>query len=450
MGRRFWLFVAAVMVIAAAMQLYGISRWPMADDEVPSLVEMGLIDVEARTFSVPMDQIGKLPRANPVWYKSQRFLIDLLPKSEVSYRLPTVLWGILTAGFAFAVAARWRGLWFASAVAIVLLGAQDFIYLTQLDRFYALPLLLLMVTLTCMWAVRPRGLAIAAIVVLTALTVLSHNVTIAVFGLTFAAACAAFVVGAAPFELILRSGASAATAVAIYLLYLRPIVSGWSSTGNPTPVLVSFASHAGIPTLALAALGTCVALVRRADRGAMIWWALMLAGSLCAFLVASISWNPRYFLFFFPAMWVLAAFGMEFVAASIGFGVLSLAWYACVAALLAPALVSHYVDGSRHDYRTAAAVVMRADTAGSPILSDDAETISYYLPLEFRRRLLVRTKVRTFPDSEFFLVARSNAWMPLPEIANRHMVLLAEIYRRRFDEFSHILRVYRIAPSGQL
>jgi hypothetical protein len=25
--------------------------------------------------------------------------------------------------------------------------------------------------------------------------------------------------------------------------------------------------------------------------------------------------------------------------------------------------------------------------------------------------------------------------------------LLAEIYRRRFDEFSHILRVYRIAPG---
>jgi hypothetical protein len=28
------------------------------------------------------------------------------------------------------------------------------------------------------------------------------------------------------------------------------------------------------------------------------------------------------------------------------------------------------------------------------------------------------------------------------------MDLVAEIYKRRFDQFSHILRVYRVAPDG--
>ena len=32
-------------VVAAFLQLYGIDSWPMADDEVPSLVEMGLVDI---------------------------------------------------------------------------------------------------------------------------------------------------------------------------------------------------------------------------------------------------------------------------------------------------------------------------------------------------------------------------------------------------------------------
>src|SRR5436305_1521707 len=41
-GFRLWLTLAAIVVVAACLQSYGINKWPMADDEVPSLVEMGL------------------------------------------------------------------------------------------------------------------------------------------------------------------------------------------------------------------------------------------------------------------------------------------------------------------------------------------------------------------------------------------------------------------------
>ena len=104
-------------------------------------------------------------------------------------------------------------------------------------------------------------------------------------------------------------------------------------------------------------------------------------------------------------------------------------------------------DGSRHDYRAAAHVLMSNAHEGQIILSDDAETISYYLPAGLRQTLQVRTKVRELPASEFFLVARSNAWMPLPQFPHRQSELLAEIYRRRFDQFSHILRVYRVSAT---
>jgi hypothetical protein len=147
-----------------------------------------------------------------------------------------------------------------------------------------------------------------------------------------------------------------------------------------------------------------------------------------------------------PPAWLLAAHAVEFVGGRMGGPLLRAGWYACVALLLLPNLASHFQDGSRHDYRAAAALLEARVQPGQPILSDDAETISYYLPDDLRRTLQVRTKVPVPPAEEFFLVARSNAWMDQPRFRGRTVELLAEIRRRRFDQFSHILRVYRVAP----
>src|SRR5262249_32642134 len=92
------------------------------------------------------------------------------------------------------------------------------------------------------------------------LTILAHNVTVAVFVLTFLAASAAFVVGRAPLRVVLRTGVAAAISVLVYFAYISPLVAGWHSTGNPTPVLVSFVAHAGVPVLALALTGCWIAV----------------------------------------------------------------------------------------------------------------------------------------------------------------------------------------------
>jgi hypothetical protein len=466
-GRRLWLTLAAVVLATACLTTYGISTWPMADDEVPSLVELGLLEIDAPAFfSVPASQIGKLPKATIVWNTYQRLAIGLLPESEVSYRIPSVVCAVLTAALSFLLAARWRGLQFGVALSILLVASQSFIYLAQLNRFYSLALLFVTLTLAAICLPRGRTSMIFAAAVLAALAVLSHNVTVAVFVLLFVAACLAYLLGSVSLQTVLRSAAAAAAGVLLYFLYLRPLVQGWASTGNPTPVLVSFAAHAGMPTLALALLGAWQTILghdswrtlrtRLWNRALnsppdlMIWWTLVFIGSVCAFQVATISWNPRYFIFFMPAVWVLAAHSMEAIARAVQSRGIAAAWYATVALLLAPALLSHYQDGSRHDYRRAASVVRAYAQNGQQILSDDAETISYYLPPEFQRRLHVRTKVKEFPSSEFLLVCRSNAWLPPPQVPDRRIDLLAEISRRRFDHFSHILRVYRVAPADGL
>jgi hypothetical protein len=452
-GGRLWLLLSVVVLVAACLQSYGISSWPMADDEVPSLVEMGLIQVPAQAFSVPASQIGRLPRAVPVWYAFQRFAIDALqkaglpPNSQVLYRLTSVVFGVLSSALVFVVAARWRGLAFAIALAMVMNMSQLFIFLSQLDRFYSLPFLLMTVTLALMWIPSRRVWALPVIAVLSVLTVLSHNVTLAVFGLAFGASVALFVLGRGRIELVLRSGVALVVAFAVYVFYLLPLVRGWNSTGNPTPVLVSYVAYVSVPVLALTVVGMAIAVARR-EAEVWIWWGTMFLGGVCLLQFTHMTWSPRYFLFFLPAAWVLAAYAIDAVAGRLEARLAVAAWYACCALLMAPSLLSHFVDGSRHDYRQAADVLIDNDYSGLPILSDDAETISYYLPSTLRQNLFVRTKVTQLPSSEFFLVARANVWMSQPTVRGRDMDLLGEISKRRFDQFSHVLRVYRVrAPA---
>ena len=447
-GPKLWMLLAAVVVVAGCLQSYGINRWPMADDEVPTLVELGLADIGAETFSVPPSQVGRLARTLPVWYGFQGLAIQLLPEGEASYRIPSVACAVITSALVFLVAARWRGLWFALALSLVVNLSQPYVYVAQLNRFYSMPLMMLFLTLAAMWVPR-GGLMLLLTGVSAALTVLSHNITVAVFGLAFLAAVPLYLIGRLPARVVWRSGAALAVSLGLYFFYVRPLIAGWNSTGNPTPVLVSYVAHLGVPTVALALLGSALVLLgrdlRRTAEPVLEWWILMFAGGFCVFLVADFNFNPRYFVFFFPAAWMLAAHAVMVVARALGRGIAGAAWYAAVAVMLLPALVSHYQDGSRHNYERAAAVVLEQAGPDEPVLSDDAETISYYLPGDLRRRLLVRTKVTEPPLSSFLLVARSNAWGLQPRYRNRYVTVLAEISTRRFDQFSHVLRVYRVS-----
>src|SRR5204862_3534092 len=142
----------------------------------------------------------------------------------------------------------------------------------QVNRFYSMPLLLLLLTLGAIWA-PSRSIAITIVTaVLAILSVLSHNVIIVVLVLAFLAAIPAYWFGSVSAPVLIRSATAAAISVIVYFAYVRPLVIGWNSTGNPTPVLVSFAAHAGVPTLALALWGGWLAVRRFSDEPSMFWW----------------------------------------------------------------------------------------------------------------------------------------------------------------------------------
>jgi hypothetical protein len=146
-GRRLWLGLLAVVLVAACLDSYGISKWPMADDEVPTLVELGLYQVPGNAFSVPAVQLERLPRALPVYYAFQRAALRALPHDVPGLRIPALVCAILVSGLALSSRRAGGACGSAAALAIVLNLSQPFVYLAQIDRFYSMPLLMLALTL---------------------------------------------------------------------------------------------------------------------------------------------------------------------------------------------------------------------------------------------------------------------------------------------------------------
>jgi len=275
---------------------------------------------------------------------------------------------------------------------------------------------------------------------------------VVVFCLGFGCVLVAWLLGWVDRAMLIRSAATAGISAASYLLYLRPIMGSWSGYGFAgTNVLVSFVAHVGVPTLALAALGAVIGLAAPAERKAMGWWAGLALGSV---LVVAASpriipaWNVRYGILFTVPLWVTAALAFEYVAKRMASHWTVIGWYGLIALLLLPKLASQYRDGSTHDFRTAAAMVV-ADRPGDRVILTNLDfPTKYYLPKHLRRQVRSWQPGDELPAGPGYLLEGTNLWQPVPRFPGRRRVLLGQVARRRFDEQSYVVRVYRFGPKG--
>ncbi|HYU03981.1 MAG TPA: hypothetical protein VEL02_09075 [Jatrophihabitantaceae bacterium] len=440
------LWVPALVAVAVVLMFVGTAGWwPWDHDEVLSFAELGVIPIDR--YPGPLAQLERMHRVLPVWNALQNAVLRLVPPTEWGARLFPSSCGALAVIAAFLAARRWRGEWFAWSLLVLTGGSQSLLWLSQQNRFYPVALLWLTLAFIVAWSRSNSRWTIPLTVVLTAAAVLSHSLTVVVFGLGGVAALVGL-----PFAWLTRATATrliaaGATAGAIYVFYSRPALAGWVSgnTGGTNP-LVSFVAQIGIPVLALALVGAVSALV--AEDGRRIrWWVglaalgLIFVGSAPTLLS---NWNPRYAVFFMPAIWVVAAHGVTTITEGLAGVPLRLAWIACVACLLAPKLLSHFIDGSRHDFRSAALVVERdRDLSRQPVYSNWPETLQYYLQ-PITGQPVREWRAASAPSGSYFVVIASNAWDPILQIAGKRTEVVSTIARRRFDEQSHVVRVYRV------
>jgi len=119
-------------------------------------------------------------------------------------------------------------------------------------------------------------------------------------------------------------------------------------------------------------------------------------------------------------------------------------WYICIAMLLVPKLASHYCDGSRHDFRTSARLVAGVTHVHEPILTNWPMTLQYYLDQIKPAHVDYWERNNALPEQTCLVIYASNAFEPTLAIQHRRCDVLGEVGVRRFDEQSHLIRIYRI------
>ncbi|HUK34258.1 MAG TPA: hypothetical protein VLV86_10125 [Vicinamibacterales bacterium] len=432
---------AAVSLVLLAIFVGPIGRWSWDHDEVQTLMEIGVVPLQQ--YPGPVAQMERMPRLIPVWTFVQRTALRVLPVNEWGTRVVPATMGALIVLASLLAGFYWRGRWFAWSILVLMGGSSTLVWLAQQNRFYSLALLCATLAFLCA-AIDRAGLVydVCAAVCAAAAT-LSHNLTLVIFVLAGGAGVVAWFAQWISARAARRLLIAGATSSLIYLIYLRPLVTGWLSggTGGTAP-LVSFVAQTGIVPIALAVLGCWMALTDRSE-GWLRWWSVVLVLDLVFVATAPWTlknWNPRYALFFMPPVWVLAAAGSAFVAESVR-PKLRVMWLVAVAVLLLPKFGSHFIDGSRHDFRSAAQIIARtAPTA--PVVSDWPADLQYYLqPMTGQTARYWEGRVTETP---LVVVLGTNAWEPPLSIPGRHVQLLGQTSRRRFDEQSHVVRVYLV------
>lgn len=446
--RLFWILFLTVACLTSANFLGSAGSWPWDDDEVDTLHELQLHGTEKPWLLAPGSQSERSLRVVPLWYWCQSRVMEYLPVNERNVRLFPASCAVLTVLAAFVMGARSQGILFAVWLALLMNTSGLLLDLALQNRFYGLAILMLFLT---QWIIlRGTGHLVVDILLTAALSVLaifSHNLILVYFGLGAIAA----VIGArlqwVKAGVAIRSTISATTALLLYVGYLRPIVHGWNSHIPQQPlseVLQSFASDVSVPVIALCIVGAAAWPTRSRDTE-FRWWALLalLSIAFIAISPALMYFNSRYSLIFILQFWILAARGIVLIGKRLGGGSPSWAWYACVILLLLPKVLSHYQDGSRKDFRTAAAVVARRAQPGEAVYCNWPQNLGYYLPERYVQKW--HTKL-DLPPEPFYLVEGTNAWTPPIAINDRTIEHLSIICRRRFDEQSNVVHVYRVGP----
>jgi hypothetical protein len=109
-----------------------------------------------------------------------------------------------------------------------------------------------------------------------------------------------------------------------------------------------------------------------------------------------------------------------------------------------PKLLSHYCDGSRHDFRTAAQKIAAQAEEAYTIYTDWPLELEYYLRQygSFRVQLWGRGVKDSL--SPAYVVLASNAFVSLLNVPGYKCDLIEQIVTRRFDEQTHTIRIYKI------
>jgi hypothetical protein len=460
----FWALALAVIALAACTRLFKLGDWPFSGDEVATLQETRAFFEPG--FVAPEPQIALLPRAIPVSYYVNSAGYAWFGWSEWGSRVMPAAAGT---SLVLAIVVLGRiGLGTRTALIAALLVALSPAYVqqSQTNRFYSLAALLAAIAMLAGGAAVARGgplwIGLAAVASVTA--ALTHTVAaalVAFAGVGIVLATWRPQPSVAKAGLVTFVAAGAAFAL-LFTLRIRPLLTGWNAevpwAYSPVHALLAAVNMLGWPTALLAGFGL-VAMIQKRDPQRWYWSSLVACWATAVVLLPFVmTYHPWYAFPLALSVMVCASYGVSELYDRLQPSVTtSVAWLGVAALMGLPGLLSHFVDGSRADHRSAVEYVDRHWKQGDRVLTMSPRTFSHYAPgrsevVELPHGDAARRVLDAEQAGRFWIVLESPRGGILPvvrEWLSSHAVHRFHASGRRFDYFQFNADVFLVdAISG--
>jgi predicted membrane-bound mannosyltransferase len=460
--RRLILAAFLLVLIASGLRFYRLGSWPFGGDELSTIAEAdALVAGEP-----PVTQVARLPRAVPLGHLIHATGYRWLGRDEWASRVPTALSGTFQCLLVFILLNGLLGHRVALATGALLAVWPEHVYYSQYNRFYIFAgLAASLCMLLGAWAVQRRSSILCGLACLAGLAaLLCHTLTalVLVGVLVALVAVAQAAQHPLPRRLFVAVGVACLAVAGFTAFYLAPLLRGWNSGvswgASPLHSLLASLSQVGWPVALLAGVGGVLAW--KADREQGRYWVtfagLWVFASLALPLV--LSYHSAYHVPLSLGVFVLAGITVVHVGESLRMiGTMPAAvWFFAVMALNLPALVSHYRDGSRIDYRTPAAYLARHLRPGDQVAALGPSCLRHYLANAAPAVGLSEGRVAR--DLDQLLASDRRLWIvlscgrsghpaELQRWLDQHARRCVVIRKERFDHRNYVAEVYLALPD---
>jgi hypothetical protein len=458
-----------LFLLAAGLRFFRLGDWSFHGDELAMLTE---IDSFATPHDGPLnDQTDRLPRLIPLSYGVQWFGCEVFGRREWGSRAITALLGSLHVVVIFIGLRGPLGLLPALVTALLTAVWPEHLYRSQETRFYmtaAFCSSLCMVAGAQAVARRSFLWTIAACLAGLA-TVFAHTLQAAALPVLFAA------IGAAAWSArerqwdgrLLRLLPVVAVAgivlLGVAVWHVLPLARGWNG-GQTWGYSIAHAgmaavSQLGWPVALLAALGL-VGIWKSGGEQGHYWavWALAWAAS-SVILPCLVSYHPGYVFPLSLGALVLAGRAVAEIYEGLHRqnALAGPAWLALACLLNLPSLVSHYADGSRYDFRTAAQYVGSHWQVGDRVAGCSATLLKHYsnpgiepAPIRISHQIEDLECLARRPDRLWIVVpsGREGKDAELTKWLGQHCSQQLLVRRQRYDYYDNVMEVFLYAPEA--
>lgn len=375
-----------LLVLAVALRFHGLGSWPFAGDEVATLREDQVMFHGAQASQE--SQTYRLPHLIPLGYAVLHLSHTFFGSDEFGSRVLLAILGGASVLLVFLALDGLLGRPTAIAVSILTALWPEHVFQSQQTRFYIVVAFFSFLSVLCgALTLKRKPVLYSSLSCCFAIAAtLSHTAMAVLLPMVFSAIVSGWYADRKPVPRAVLTVFSMAAVVMtlLFIFHVLPLMRGWNqgeTWGYSTAhAVLGAVVMIGWPVVLLTAIGT---LLMFSERNAQNWyWITCLFGFATGTIVFP-SVTAFHMAYLFPlalAVLVVAGFAIGTIYTRLREKSMAaaVAWLGLACLVNLPTLVSHYVDGSRWDLRSAAQFIKKNWTPGDRVTGSSMGTFRYY------------------------------------------------------------------------